>query len=745
MILGNLLHARLRLLLGAQGLARARTTCALDPDEPANVARMAARDEPALRGDHQREPRRPRRRRLGATSPRPCARCAQALPEARVEVLTPDFCGDPDAVARVLDAGPHVFNHNMETVRAALPRACARRPSTSSRSTCSAFAARSTGRDVLTKSGFMVGLGETRRAKCTRCCAICAAPAWTSSPSASTCSPRGATCRWPRTSSPAQFDAWRDYGLSLGFKMVFSGPLVRSSYMADAREPSQARRTALESGSWRSSPALLLILAFPRFEPVLAGAGGARAAAGRRGARAPPRRRFLLGWTAGIVYWFGVCYWIQFVLACHGGVGEAGGWALFMLFCADQGRCTWRVFALLAGVLMRGWWAVPAVAALWVAVEWSHDSLGFAWLALGNAGIDMSVPLRLAPFTGVYGISFVFAMMNVGAGAGRPAAAAPRAGLAGGAAVRSSCCRACRTPERGREAAVLVQPNISEDRRLDAAQSVERMQRGPGRALAAQAPCRGQPPAAFHHRRGRKCPPRSTTTRTRASARRWTNWRARPNAYVLLGVVAHTPDGAPLNSAVLVSPAGRAVTPLRQDEPGALRRVRAVAVRRRHAEDLDRSRRLRPRQARWSSPRRRATNRAPSSATNRCSRTSCGASRPDGAEVLFNLSNDGYFGESAARAAAPGYRAHARGGEPPLDSARHQRRHHRDHRPRRPRSGQAAALRRSGDPAPGFNYITAQTLYTRYGDWFPICARCAAGLLGLALATRTAPAKPSPS
>jgi lipoic acid synthetase len=33
---------------------------------------------------------------------------------------------------------------------------------------------------------------------------------------------------------PRQFDAYRDYGLSLGFKMVFSGPLVRSSYMADA-------------------------------------------------------------------------------------------------------------------------------------------------------------------------------------------------------------------------------------------------------------------------------------------------------------------------------------------------------------------------------------------------------------------------------------------------------------------------------------------------------------------------------
>jgi len=32
---------------------------------------------------------------------------------------------------------------------------------------------------------------------------------------------------------PRQFEAWRDYGLSIGFQMVFSGPLVRSSYMAD--------------------------------------------------------------------------------------------------------------------------------------------------------------------------------------------------------------------------------------------------------------------------------------------------------------------------------------------------------------------------------------------------------------------------------------------------------------------------------------------------------------------------------
>ena len=44
--------------------------------------------------------------------------------------------------------------------------------------------------------------------------------------------------------TPAQFDTYRDYGLSIGFKMVFSGPLVRSSYMADQVNEEATRVTA---------------------------------------------------------------------------------------------------------------------------------------------------------------------------------------------------------------------------------------------------------------------------------------------------------------------------------------------------------------------------------------------------------------------------------------------------------------------------------------------------------------------
>jgi lipoic acid synthetase len=202
----------------------------LDPAEPANVAQMAARmklryvvitsvnrdDLPDGGSRHFAETVREVRR---------------ALPDARVEVLTPDFCGDHDAVAHVLDAEPHVFNHNMETV----PRLYRRvRPQANYRQSLDVLAfARRYSPAVLTKSGFMVGLGETEveirallrdlRAASTDIATIgqYLQPTRRNLPVAAYIEPR-------------QFEAYRDYGLSLGFKAVFSGPLVRSSYMAEA-------------------------------------------------------------------------------------------------------------------------------------------------------------------------------------------------------------------------------------------------------------------------------------------------------------------------------------------------------------------------------------------------------------------------------------------------------------------------------------------------------------------------------
>src|SRR5580658_6018498 len=130
----------------------------LDPAGPANVALMAAamtlryvvitsvnRDDLADGGSvHFAETVRDVKR---------------AVPRARVEVLTPDFKGDTDAVARVLDAGPDVFNHNMQTV----PRLYRRvRPQADYRQSLDVLRfARRHRPDVMTKSGFMAGLGET--------------------------------------------------------------------------------------------------------------------------------------------------------------------------------------------------------------------------------------------------------------------------------------------------------------------------------------------------------------------------------------------------------------------------------------------------------------------------------------------------------------------------------------------------------------------------------------------------------
>src|SRR5689334_21228679 len=114
MILGNVCTRGCNFCSVLKGSA-AKREFFLDPEEPRNVAEMAAsmrlryvvitsvnRDDLLDGGSiHFAETVREVRR---------------ALPDARVEVLTPDFCGDTGAVARVLDAGPHVFNHNMETV-----------------------------------------------------------------------------------------------------------------------------------------------------------------------------------------------------------------------------------------------------------------------------------------------------------------------------------------------------------------------------------------------------------------------------------------------------------------------------------------------------------------------------------------------------------------------------------------------------------------------------------------------------
>ena len=156
--------------------------------------------------------------------------------------------------------------------------------------------------------------------------------------------------------------------------------------------------------------AVLLLLIFPRFDLRILAPFALTPLLYVMARTSNAGHRFIYGWAAGILYWFFLCTWIQFVLEVHGGMGRWGGWGSFWLFSILKGLHL-AAFGCLAGPLMRTPYAVPAVAALWTGLERTHGTFGFAWLDLGNAGIDMSLPLRVAPFVGVYGVSFIFCML----------------------------------------------------------------------------------------------------------------------------------------------------------------------------------------------------------------------------------------------------------------------------------------------------------------------------------------------
>jgi lipoic acid synthetase len=138
----------------------------------------------------------------------------------------------------VLDAGPHVFNHNMETV----PRLYARvRPQAKYRQSLDVLAFARRYSNALTKSGFMVGLGETEE-EVRGLLRDLHAAGTDAATIGQYLQPTRRNLPVAEYVTPAQFDRYREYGLSLGFKMVFSGPLVRSSYMAD--EVAEAARRA---------------------------------------------------------------------------------------------------------------------------------------------------------------------------------------------------------------------------------------------------------------------------------------------------------------------------------------------------------------------------------------------------------------------------------------------------------------------------------------------------------------------
>ena len=164
------------------------------------------------------------------------------LPDADVEILTPDFLGvEEDSLATVLAARPDVFGHNIETVRRLHPHMRGAKASYEKALWLLRRVKEIAEYRVLTKSGVIVGLGETNEEVVETMCdlrehgvdVVTIGQYLQPSPKHTSID------RWVH---PDEFRWFREQGEALGFGSVFSGPLVRSSYRADEQ------RHAAETG-----------------------------------------------------------------------------------------------------------------------------------------------------------------------------------------------------------------------------------------------------------------------------------------------------------------------------------------------------------------------------------------------------------------------------------------------------------------------------------------------------------------
>ena len=178
------------------------------------------------------------------------ARCVEAIhhrdPKTTVEVLPADFHARRECIQALCDAGPEVYNHNLEMVERLTPKI---RPQGEYRRSLEVLRiVKGIAPQLITKSGIMVGLGETtdelrqtfQDLRSVGCDALTIGQYL--QPTLDRHAPVA------KYYTPEEFDELRRYALSMRFLSVASGPFVRSSYNAAAVFEESKRRLAVANG-----------------------------------------------------------------------------------------------------------------------------------------------------------------------------------------------------------------------------------------------------------------------------------------------------------------------------------------------------------------------------------------------------------------------------------------------------------------------------------------------------------------
>ena len=478
---------------------------------------------------------------------------------------------------------------------------------------------------------------------------------------------------------------------------------------------------------------LLLVLSFPKFNLLPLAAVALLPLLLTTAKEASAKRRFLGGFLAGLVFFGGTCYWIYNVQRDYGGLSAPAAGGVFALFCGVL-ALYFAVFSWLAGYLWRLSWGPAAIPLLWVALEYARTHLltGFPWLLVGYALTDNFPLARLAQWTGVYGLSYLLVGLTVGCIwlLIRPGALATAHLLA---VVGLFCWLSVTAAEEqytGNQRAFLVQTNIPQDAasgRWDAETQAPLLNRlrqltvrsvgRPGRPALVIWP---EVPAPFYY---------GNDSFTRPYAE---GMARQTQSYFLMGIVGYgegSEPRSPTNSAVLLEPSGKLISqydkihlvPFGEYVP--LRRWLTI-VEKVTAEVGD-----------FVPGERLVVNTLPGGtmSTLICYEAIFPdlARRfvKDGAQVLVNISNDGWYGSSAAR-----YQH--------LLMARMRAIENHRFVLRATNTGITAVIRpdgqlggqippdRAGVLQAQWSFQTRETFYTRHGDWFAWIA-CGVALLAL--------------